>query len=55
MKALVLKGSKREIAAALARMSGEIREAIICVDEPSNSAVPERVEAYLDTHRSASL
>ena len=34
----VLKGSKQEIAADLARINGEVREAIVFVDEPTPSA-----------------
>ena len=38
MSARVLKGTKQEIAAALARITGEVREAIVFVDEPAPSA-----------------
>jgi hypothetical protein len=38
MKAHILKGSKQEIAASLARISGEVREAIVFVDEPGPEA-----------------
>jgi hypothetical protein len=34
MRTHVLKGSKQEIAAGLARISGDVREAIVFVDEP---------------------
>jgi hypothetical protein len=34
MKAHVLRGSKQEIAEALGRISGEVREAIVFVEEP---------------------
>jgi hypothetical protein len=34
----VLKGSKQEIAAALARISGEVHEAIVFVDDPAPPA-----------------
>ena len=34
MKAHILKGSKQEIVEGLARMNGEVREAIVFVDEP---------------------
>ena len=37
MKPHVLTGSKQEIADTLLRTSGEVREAIIFVDEPSGS------------------
>jgi hypothetical protein len=39
MKAHVLKGSKHDIAESLARIRGEVREAIVFVDEPA-SATP---------------
>ncbi len=38
MKTHVLKGSKQEIAEGLARISGEVREAIVFVDEPTGDA-----------------
>ena len=40
MKTHVLRGSKQEIAESLARISGEVREAIVFVDE-SEPAAPE--------------
>ena len=39
MKAQVLKGSKRQIAETVVRISGEVREAIVFVEEQSE--VPE--------------
>jgi hypothetical protein len=39
MKAHVLRGSKQEIAESLTRISGEVREAIVFVDQPA-SATP---------------
>jgi hypothetical protein len=39
MKAHVLRGSKQEIAANLARIAGEVREAIVFEEEPA-PAVP---------------
>ncbi len=36
MKAQVVKGSKQEIAETVARISGEVREAIVFVEEPSD-------------------
>jgi len=39
MAARILKGTKQEIAESLARISGEVREAIVFVDEPA--APPE--------------
>jgi hypothetical protein len=38
MKAHVLKGSKHEIAESLARIDGEVREAIVFVDNPAPAA-----------------
>jgi hypothetical protein len=38
MKAHVLRGSKKEIAESLARISGEVREAIVFVEEPPSAA-----------------
>jgi hypothetical protein len=35
MKTQVLRGSKREIAEKLSRIDGEVREAIVFVDEPA--------------------
>lgn len=37
MKAHVLTGSKQEIAEAIARMAGDVREAIVFVEEPVDS------------------
>jgi hypothetical protein len=37
MKAHILKGSKQEIAEGLARISGEVREAIVFEEEPDHS------------------
>jgi hypothetical protein len=38
MKTHVLKGSKQEIADNLVRISGEVREAIVFVEEPAPAA-----------------
>jgi hypothetical protein len=38
MKTHVLKGSKQEIAENLVRISGEVREAIVFVEEPAPAA-----------------
>lgn len=38
MKTQVLKGSKHEIAQELARLNGEVREAIVFFEEPSATA-----------------
>lgn len=40
MKAEVLKGSKQEIAEHVVRIRGEVREAIVFVEEPSDAAAP---------------
>ena len=37
----VLRGSKQEIAERLARFDGEVREAIVFVEEPTTAATPE--------------
>lgn len=39
MKTHVLKGSKEKIAESLVGITGEVREAIVFVDEPSPAAV----------------
>ncbi len=39
MKAQVLRGSKQEIAETVARIGGEVREAIVFVEEPSDAEV----------------
>ncbi len=36
MKAQVLRGPKQQIAASVARISGEVREAVVFVEEPSD-------------------
>jgi hypothetical protein len=36
MKAQVVKGSKEEIAETVVRISGEVREAIVFIEEPSD-------------------
>jgi hypothetical protein len=48
MTVRVLKGSKQEIAQQFANLKGEVREAIVLVDEPfavEAQDVPETVEA----------
>ena len=40
MKAQILRGSKQEIAETVVRISGEVREAIVFVEEPSDSTPP---------------
>jgi dTDP-4-dehydrorhamnose reductase len=44
MKTHVLTGSRSEIADALARIEGEIREVVVVVEEPVDSTVPATVE-----------
>ena len=47
MTTRVLKGSKQEIAQQLANLEGEVREAIVFIEEPVNASaepVPETVE-----------
>jgi dTDP-4-dehydrorhamnose reductase len=44
MKTHILTGSKAEIADALARIEGEIREVVVVVEEPLDSTVPATVE-----------
>jgi len=39
MRAQVVKGSKQEIADNVVRMKGEVREAIIFVEDPAGTAV----------------
>ena len=38
MKTHILKGSKQEIAESLVRISGDVREAIVFVEEPAPAA-----------------
>ncbi|MBX9792462.1 MAG: hypothetical protein K2Y37_26475 [Pirellulales bacterium] len=40
MKTHILRGSKQEIAENLSRIPGEVREAIVFVDEPTPAAAP---------------
>ncbi len=47
MKTHVLKGSRKEIAEGLARIPGEVREAIVFADEPA-PAVPEAATPDVD-------
>lgn len=48
MKTQILRGSKQEIAETLVRMNGEVREAIVFVDEPSLDASGADSEATDD-------
>lgn len=40
MRQQVLKGTKQEIAESILRISGEVREAVVTIDEPAQDAVP---------------
>ena len=44
MKAHILTGSKSEIAEFVTRLQGEIREAIVFIEEPSDSIPPASEE-----------
>jgi hypothetical protein len=44
MKAQILRGSKQEIAETVVRINGEVREAIVFVEDPSDSATPAPAE-----------
>lgn len=44
MQAHVLKGNKQQIAEDLARIPGEVREAIVFVDAPETGAAPVQGE-----------
>ncbi len=44
MKAQVVRGSKQQIAETVAQMSGEVREAIVFVEEPSDLTQDTSVE-----------
>lgn len=44
MKAHILRGSKSEIVESVARLHGEIREAIVFIEEPSDSIPPTSEE-----------
>jgi hypothetical protein len=48
MKTHVLKGSKQEIAEYVARISGEVREAIVFEEEPAATAAEARPNATDD-------
>ena len=49
MKTHVLKGSKQETADNLARINGEVREAIVFVDEPAQANLNGRTPDATDT------
>jgi hypothetical protein len=51
MGAQILKGSKREIAESVARIRGEVHEAIVFVEEPSDVTVasPQELFASMET------
>jgi|GEM_PF-940914 len=40
MKAQVLRGSKQEIADTVVRLDGDVREAIVFVEEPADQTLP---------------
>jgi hypothetical protein len=50
MGAQILKGSKREIAESVARIPGEVREAIVFIEEPSDltEASPQELFASME-------
>lgn len=50
MIAQILRGSKREIAESVARIPGEVREAIVFVEEPSDltEASPQELFASME-------
>ena len=53
MKAHVLRGSKQEIAEGLARISGEVREAIVFEEDPAPAApgaeAPDAEDIFAET------
>ena len=50
MQARVLRGTKQQIAENLARMPGEVREAIVFVDEPApaEARIPDREDIFAE-------
>lgn len=48
MKAHVLRGSKQEIADDLVRISGEVREAIVFVEDPAGAVAAQRADETED-------
>jgi hypothetical protein len=50
MQAHVLRGTKQQIADNLARMSGEVREAIVFVEEPApaEARMPDREDIFAE-------
>ena len=48
MKAHVLRGSKQEIADDLVRISGEVREAIVFVEDPAGAVAARRADETED-------
>jgi hypothetical protein len=50
MQAHVLRGTKQQIAEDLTRMSGEVREAIVFVEEPAPSAarMPDKEDIFAE-------
>jgi hypothetical protein len=49
MTVQVLKGSKQEIVERVTRLSGEIREAIVFIEEPSGTIPNEDIFTEMDT------
>jgi hypothetical protein len=52
MQAHVLRGTKQQIVENLARMPGEVREAIVFVEEPAQAAarMPDREDIFAEMH-----
>lgn len=52
MQAHVLRGTKQQIAENLARMPGEVREAIVFVEEPATAEtrMPDREDIFAEMH-----
>jgi hypothetical protein len=48
MKTRVLRGSKQEIAEKVVRIDGEVREAIVFIDEPPDANTNEDVFAEME-------
>jgi hypothetical protein len=53
VSAQVLKGSKREIAKSLERLPGEVRKAIVLIEEPSHVRVASPDEFFASMEQSA--
>jgi hypothetical protein len=48
MNARILRGSKQEIAESVARIDGEVREAIVFVEDPSRAAAAPAEDIFVD-------